>query len=237
MLQTKDSGFGLDVKAVGEDGVIEGYASAFGVVDSYNEVVEPGAFTASMVDARRKGRSIKMLWQHDPGQPIGVWDDLAEDSKGLWVKGRILKDASRLAAEAYGLLKGGALDELSIGYRTVQTAPDEDRQGVLKLLKLDLREVSLVTFGALGRAARITDVKSECGDLILKLAAGDRLTEREWERLLKAEPFGLSNSQAERAVRINLKNGQGDPDSTAPDPELASFFAALRDAPIIDLTE
>lgn len=237
MLQTKDSGIVLDVKAVGDDGVIEGYASAFGVVDSYNEVVEPGAFTASLVDARRKGRTVKMLWQHNPEQPIGVWEDIAEDSKGLYVKGRILKDASRLAAEAYNLLKGGALDELSIGYRTIQTTPDEDRNGILKLVKLDLREVSLVTFGALGRAARITDVKSDCNDLVLKLAAGDRLTEREWERLLKAEPFGLSNSQAERAVRINLKNGQGEPDVTAPDPEVMAFLAALRDAPTIDLTE
>lgn len=214
-LQFKDAGLPLDVKAVGDDGVIEGYASAFGVVDSYNEVVEPGAFTASLVDGRRKGRSVKMLWQHDAGQPIGVWDDIAEDAKGLYVKGRILKDASRLAGEAYSLLKGGALDELSIGYRTVQTTPDDDRSGVLRLLKLDLREVSLVTFGALGRAARITDVKAECGDLIQKLTAGVRLSEREWERLLKAEPFGLSNSQAERAVRINLKNGQGEPDDTA----------------------
>lgn len=225
-LQFKHAGLPLDVKAVGQDGVIEGYASAFGVIDSYNEVVEPGAFTASLVDSRRKGRSVKMLWQHDPSHPIGVWEDIAEDAKGLYVKGRILKDASRQAAEAYGLLKHGALDELSIGYRTVQTAPDDDRAGVLRLIKLDLREVSLVTFGALGRAARVTDVKSDCADLIQKLTAGVRLSEREWERLLKAEPFGLSNSQAERAVRINLKNGQGEPDDTA-NTGLA-FLRALR---------
>jgi hypothetical protein len=67
----------------------------------------------------------------------------------------------------------------------------------------------------LGQAARIDTVKSDHPDLIKKLAAGVRLSEREWERLLKAEPFDLSNSQAERAVRINLKNGQGEPDDTA----------------------
>jgi hypothetical protein len=78
---------------------------------------------------------------------------------------------------------------------------------------------------------KITRVK-EIEDLRARLAAGDRLTEREWESLLK-KGFDLSNSEAERAVRINLK-GQGEPDSTA-DP-LAALWAAMRDAPIEDLT-
>jgi len=218
MLQTKDSGLGLDVKAVGDDGVIEGYASAFGVVDSYNEVVEPGAFTASLVDSRRKGKSIKMLWQHDSHQPIGVWDDLAEDSKGLWVKGRILKDASKLAAEAYGLLKGGALDELSIGYRTVQTEPHDDKQGVLKLLKLDLREVSLVTFGALGRAARITDVKSI-------LEGGNLPTVREFEDFLR-DAGGFSKSLATAIAAKATPHLRGEPEAKADD--VRAFLEALR---------
>lgn len=219
MLQTKDSGLGLDVKAVGDDGIIEGYASAFGVVDSYNEVVEPGAFTASLVDSRRKGKSIKMLWQHDPSQPIGVWDDLAEDSKGLWVKGRILKDASKLASEAYGLLKGGALDELSIGYRTVQTEPHDDKQGVLKLLKLDLREVSLVTFGALGRAARITDVKSI-------LEGGNLPSLPEFESHLR-EVCGFSKSQAAAIAGRGLSHLlRGEPGKA--DDDALSFLKALR---------
>lgn len=226
MLQTKDgslglsvknSGITLDVKAVGDDGVIEGYASAFGVVDSYNEVVEPGAFTGSLVDSRRKGRSVKMLWQHNSEQPIGVWDDLAEDSKGLYVKGRILKDASRLAGEAYSLLKGGALDELSIGYRTLQTAPHDDKQGVLKLLKLDLREVSLVTFGALGRAARVTDVKS-------LLEGGQLPTVREFEEHLRES--GFSKSLATAIAAKATPHLRGDPEAKADD--ALSFLLALR---------
>lgn len=216
-LQFKDAGLPLDVKAVGDDGVIEGYASAFGVVDTYNEVVEPGAFTGSLVDARRKGRSIKMLWQHDAGQPIGVWDDLAEDSKGLYVKGRILKDASRLAGEAYSLLKGGALDELSIGYKTLQTAPDDKRNGVLQLLKLELREVSLVTFGALGRAARITDVKS--------ILEGGRLpTVREFEEHLR--DAGFSKSLAAAIAGKATPHLRGEPEAKADD--VMAFLKALR---------
>jgi HK97 family phage prohead protease len=218
MLQTKDSGLGLEVKAVGDNGVVEGYASAFGVVDSYNEVVEPGAFTASLVDSRRRGKSIKMLWQHDSHQPIGVWDDLAEDSKGLWVKGRILKDASKLASEAYGLLKGGALDELSIGYRTVQTEPHDDKQGVLKLIKLDLKEVSLVTFGALGRAARITDVKSI-------LEGGNLPTVREFEDFLR-DAGGFSKSLATAIAAKATPHLRGEPEAKADD--VLAFLKALR---------
>lgn len=216
-LQFKDAGLPLDVKAVGDDGVIEGYASAFGVVDSYNEVVEPGAFTASLVDGRRKGRSVKMLWQHDPAHPIGVWEDIAEDAKGLYVKGRILKDASKQAAEAYGLLKGGALDELSIGYRTVQTAPDDDRAGVLKLIKLDLREVSLVTFGALGRAARVTDVKS--------ILDGGALPDvRQFEGFLREA--GFSKSLAAAIACKAAPHLRGEPEAKADD--VLDFLKALR---------
>jgi len=214
-LLTKISGLGLDVKAVGDDGVIEGYASTFNVIDSYGEMVAPGAFKASIAGLKRAKRGLKMLWQHDSHQPIGIWDDLEEDAKGLRVVGRLLKDTVAKAAEAYALIREGALDELSIGYRELESAPHPDQRGVTILKKLDLREVSPVTFGALGQAARIDTVKSDHPDLIQKLVAGVRLSEREWERLFKAEPFGLSNSQAERAVRINLKNGQGEPDDTA----------------------
>lgn len=214
-LLTKNSGLGLDVKAVGDDGVIEGYASTFNVIDSYGEMVAPGAFKASIAGLKRAKRGLKMLWQHDSHQPIGIWDDLEEDAKGLRVVGRLLKDTVAKAAEAYALIREGALDELSIGYRELESAPHPDQRGVTILKKLDLREVSPVTFGALGQAARIDTVKSDHPDLIQKLVAGVRLSEREWERLFKAEPFGLSNSQAERAVRINLKNGQGEPDDTA----------------------
>lgn len=218
MLQTKNSGLALDVKAVGDDGVIEGYASAFGVVDSYNEVVEPGAFSASLVEGKRKGRSVKMLWQHDSTKPIGVWDDLAEDAKGLYVKGRILKDVSPLAAEAYGLIKAGALDELSIGYRTVQTAPHDDKQGVLKLLKLDLREVSIVTFGALSRAARITDVKSI-------LDGGELPTVRQFEAFLRDEG-GFSKALATAIAAKATPHLRGEPEAKADD--ALEFLRTLR---------
>lgn len=84
-----------------------------------------------------------MLWQHDPSEPIGVWDDVVEDEIGLWVKGRILKDVAR-GREAVALIEAGAIDGLSIGYRTVKSRKND--KGSRLLSELELWEVSLVTF-------------------------------------------------------------------------------------------
>jgi HK97 family phage prohead protease len=157
-LMTKCSGVPLDVKALADNGEFEGYLSVFNNVDSYGEMVMPGAFTGSLVDGARKGRSVKLLWQHDTDRPIGVWKDLAEDKKGLYAKGQLLIDDSVQAKEAYGLLKAGAVDGLSIGYRVIEAAPHPDKNNVLQLRKLDLMEGSIVTFPANDRA-KVDSVK------------------------------------------------------------------------------
>lgn len=215
MIQTKNSGVPLDAKAVSDTGVIEGYASVFGNVDSYGEIVEPGAFVDSLVGAKRTGRKIKLLWQHDPHQPIGVWDDLAEDSKGLWVKGRLFKDTVAKAAEAYALLKEGALDGLSIGYRTLKAEPKAGKPGVLSLLKLDLLENSVVTFAANERA-RVEVVKSI-------LDAGSMPTVREFEGLLR--DAGFSKAKAAAIATTATPHLRGEPEGKAD--ELAEFLRAL----------
>ncbi|WP_458790281.1 HK97 family phage prohead protease [Yoonia sp. MH D7] len=130
----------LDSDLVVTDGsVIEGYASLFGKADQGGDTVEVGAYAASLA----KKKSIKMLWQHDPAQPIGVWDEVREDARGLWVKGRILTDVAR-GREAAALIGAGAIDGLSIGYRTIKSRKN-DKGGRL-LSELELWEVSLVTF-------------------------------------------------------------------------------------------
>lgn len=217
MLQ-KNCGLTIDIKAVGDDGKIAGYASAFNVVDSYNEMVLPGAFKASLAAARRDKRTIKMLYQHDTYQPIGVWDALEEDSKGLHVEGRLLKDVSPKAAETYGLVKEGALDELSIGYREQETLKHPDLRGVLQLKKLDLREVSIVTFGALGRSAHIDEVKAT-------LEAGKSLTVREFEGFLR--DAGFSRSKAEAMAAACKAHLQGEPEGKA-ETDVRRFLEALR---------
>jgi len=224
MLMTKNSGLPLDQKAVSDSGEIEGYASIFGNVDSYGEIVEAGAFADSLVSAKRSGRKVKMLYQHDPHQPIGVWDDLAEDSKGLYVKGRLLVDKSPKAAEVHGLLQEGALDGLSIGYRTIKAEPKEGKPGIMSLLKLDLYENSIVTFAANERA-RVEVVKS-------MLDGGVLPTVREFEEFLREA--GFPKSKAVALASAGAQHLRGEPEVVG-DP-LAAFWEALRSAPIEDLT-
>jgi HK97 family phage prohead protease len=156
------------------DGVFEGYASVFGVVDQGFDIVQRGAFLKSLSG----GRKVKMLWQHDQSQPIGVWDEIKEDERGLKVRGRVLKEVQK-GAEAQALLKAGALDSMSIGYRTVEATEEADGR-VRKLLEVDLFEISLVTFPMLPEAM-VTDVKT------IK-------TEREFEVFLR--DAGYSRKQA-----------------------------------------
>lgn len=129
--------------------MVSGYASVFGRRDQGGDVVLPGAYGASLARLAGAGRRVKMLWQHDPGQPIGVWEEVREDDRGLWVKGRLLADVAR-GREAAALLAAGAIDGLSIGYRTLKA--DRGPEGERRLAEIDLWEVSLVTFPMLSEA-------------------------------------------------------------------------------------
>lgn len=146
---------GFDLKSVNDQGYFEGYASVFDVVDQGRDIVERGAFKRTIADRGPEG--IKMLWQHDPSEPIGVLDEIYEDSHGLYVKGRLLMDVKR-AHEAHALMLEGALDGLSIGFKTVRAKRDAEK-GLRHLLDLDLWEVSLVTF-PMQPSARIKQFKA-----------------------------------------------------------------------------
>ena len=122
---------------------IEGYASYFGRCDQGGDIVEQGAYDASLKAISARDGRVKMLWQHDPSQPIGVWDTVKADEKGLYVKGRILTDVEK-GREAAALIAAGAIDGLSIGYRTKRAT--KDAKGRRLLAELELWEVSLVTF-------------------------------------------------------------------------------------------
>lgn len=132
-------------------GEFEGYGSIFGNVDSYNEVVAKGAFKNSLNE--KSPKEIKLLWQHDTSQPIGVWENMYEDEKGLYVKGRLLINDVAKAREAYALLKAGALDGLSIGFTVNPGGMAWSSDGTYKLVTdINLWEVSIVTFPANTRA-------------------------------------------------------------------------------------
>lgn len=159
-------------------GEIEGYGSVFDVVDDGGDIVAPGAFTNSL----RAGRKVKMLFQHDTNRVIGTWGEIEEDGKGLRVKGKLLVNTTG-GRDAYEQVKAGAIDGLSIGYRSLKSM---DRNGKRVILQADLWEVSLVTF-PMNEMARIDAVKAAA------------MSEREMERTL-TQDAGLSRSVARRLM-------------------------------------
>ncbi len=147
-LEHKFCRLGDDI-TVADGMVIEGYASFFGNADQGGDIVQPGAYCRSLERLKSDGRQVKMLWQHDPAEPIGVWDEVREDARGLYVKGRLLETVDR-AREAAALIAARAIDGLSIGYRTIRATKND--KGHRLLQELELWEVSLVTFPMLPSA-------------------------------------------------------------------------------------
>ncbi|MDO1581553.1 HK97 family phage prohead protease [Rhizobium oryzicola] len=144
----------LDLAGLSGDGTFSGYASVFGEVDLGKDVIERGAFSHSLVE--RGAAKVRMLYQHDPNEPIGAWTTIREDERGLYVEGVLSPGVAR-AAEVFSLMKTGALDGLSIGFRTVRSR-SEPKSGVRRILEADLWEISVVTFPMLP-SARVSNVK------------------------------------------------------------------------------
>jgi HK97 family phage prohead protease len=169
-LETKFRKFDSDL-ALKDGAVISGYASLFGASDQGGDVVQKGAYGGSLARLARAGGAVKMLWQHDPTRPIGVWDEVREDARGLFVRGRLLIEV-QAAREAHVLLKAGAIDGLSIGYRTIRSEKSSGGQRLLH--EIELWEVSLVTFPMLPdarvQASIDEDATDEAADLARTLA-------------------------------------------------------------------
>jgi hypothetical protein len=137
----------MPLSACSGTGVFVGYASLFGKRDSAGDIVMPGAFIQSI--RARGAENIRMLFQHDPAEPVGTWLEMFEDNHGLWVQGRLDKNVQR-GSELISLLESGGLDGLSIGFKTVNAI--REKGGGRKLMTIDLWEVSLVTFPMLAGA-------------------------------------------------------------------------------------
>ncbi|KQE74967.1 peptidase U35, partial [Acinetobacter baumannii] len=135
--------FNLEIKAVQEDGFFSGYGAVFGNIDWYNDVILPGAFTASIAKWRAKNKMPPVLWNHNDSEPIGVYTNIYEDEKGLYVEGKLLIDDVPRAKSTHALLKAGAIDGLSIGYSTKKA--NQQTNGVRELVEVDLSEISIVT--------------------------------------------------------------------------------------------
>jgi HK97 family phage prohead protease len=175
--------------------MVEGYASLFGEIDSARDAVAPGAFAETL---RKRGvRRVPMLFQHDPSEPIGIWLELREDFRGLYARGKLIPDVQR-SREVLALVRSGAIDGLSIGFRTVKGRIDPKTR-VRRLEAIDLWEISIVTFpllaGARVRAVkdlqfsyrRTTPVDAN-GLPAQKLSHARASAEAEWKRLIGESP-------------------------------------------------
>ena len=178
--------FNLEIKAVQEDGFFSGYGAVFGNVDWYNDVILPGAFAKSLEKWAEKNKMPPVLWNHNDGEPIGVYTNIYEDSKGLFVEGRLLIDDVPRAKSTHALLKAGAIDGLSIGYKTKKA--NQQTNGIRELIELDLGEISIVTMPA-NEESLITSVKS-------KLEEGELPTLPEFEKFLRESGFSKSQATA-----------------------------------------
>lgn len=183
-----------EIKALNEEngeskGEFTGYGSIFGNKDLGNDIVVNGAFARSI--ASKGARGVKLLYQHKADEPIGVFDEIIEDKRGLKVKGRLALGTQR-GKEVYELMKMGALDGLSIGYRVDAKGYEYDDKGKRRYIKeVDLMEISAVTF-PMNPKARVNAVK------------GAERTVREWEELLR-DAGDLSRNEAKVAASAVAK--------------------------------
>jgi HK97 family phage prohead protease len=210
-MNTKTLDFGVELKLAADDGTFTGYGSVFNIEDKGGDIVIPGAFAESLAAQKSAGRLPAMLWQHRQAEPIGVYTSMEEDAVGLKVQGKLALKTSR-GAEAYELMKMGALSGMSIGYRSRDDSYDRVT-GVRSLKKLDLVELSLVTF-PMNDASRVSGVKT--------IEELDSLSEI--ERHLR-DVCGMSKSEAlamvsrVKSVISRSDSGEGD---------LAAIAAALQ---------
>jgi HK97 family phage prohead protease len=185
---------------IAPDGSIEGYASLFGEIDQARDMVMPGAFAQTL--KTRGLRRIPMLFQHDPAEPIGVWLELREDHRGLYARGRLIPEVMR-ARELLALLKAGASDGLSIGFKTVKAKIDP-KSRVRKLAEIDLWEISLVTFPLLA-GARVQSVK-ENGFRSRPVSVARTRAENEWRKLCGQDGAASVMPLRSRVVRRGARH-------------------------------
>lgn len=207
-MKRKIRNFTFDVKEVDEEGHFSGYASVYNVIDSYREIVAPGAFANTLRKWAAKNRLPPVLWQHRSGEPVGPFTKMVEDERGLYTEGQLLvKDVQR-ASEARALMKSKTVDGLSIGFNSVVETWDNSTK-LLTLKEIDLWEVSIVTFPA-NSESLITEVRSMFAD-------GEVPTIKNIEEILR--DAGFSRMQAKALVGHGyaglLRDVEGQKNTTA----------------------
>jgi HK97 family phage major capsid protein len=150
IINVQKNTYKFELKSLAQSGLITGYCSVFNVIDHHKDLIKPQAF------AKGLDQPIKLLWQHQVDQPIGVIEKLTEDAHGLIMQAKLLLEVSK-ASEAYALIKAGIISALSIGFNVDEFHYEENLRIITKAT---LWEVSLVTFAA-NEFAKITNVKQK----------------------------------------------------------------------------
>ena len=134
-------------------GIVKGYGSIFGNVDSDNDIIDKGAYRRTF---KNNGKRVKYIYQHDITKPIGKMRELYEDDKGLGFVAEVPK--TTFGNEVLELMKYGVIDENSVGIMPVKKDFNDDGVRVIKEVKLF--EISAVTLAS-NEEAKILEVKGE----------------------------------------------------------------------------
>lgn len=177
--------FALEVKELSSR-EFEGHGSVFRNTDLGGDIVVPGAFKRSLAQHASSGALPPMFWMHNPEQVPGVWKEMREDERGLYVKGELVD--TQLGNEVRTLLQKKAVRGMSIGYRASDVDFDSDGNRLLK--EIDLWEVSVVSL-AMNPLAQVIGAKARLS------YAGEYIpTEREIERMFREKGFSKSTARA-----------------------------------------
>ena len=197
---------------VGEEGTVEGYASVFGGIDSYGDTIEPNAYD----NVIKSGKMPLMFYQHDRwGIPIGRWEEMSVDSKGLKVKGKLNLELTE-AKDVYSALKFGSLNGMSIGFRLNDRDYEYDDDNICHIKNIsELLEISIVNFPA-DKNALISGVKADKEDLEILHDI------RDCERYLR--DLGCSKKMAQSLISV-IKTAKSQNVSDSQEEEKAKMAA------------
>lgn len=232
-MYTKD--YPAEIKAMSEaDGLEKGtvrmLVSVFGNVDSYGDMVMPGAFTDTLADWMGKGDPIPFVWSHQWGDPFAILGEVtkaAETDAGLEVEAKIDLDIGN-GKQVYGLLKKRLVTQASFAYDIDEAewveheAPDGGRYGVYELRKLSLLEVGPCLLGA-NRETELLEVKAR--DLADRIKAGRPLPRNILDTLAKTHSYlgGVLDATADSKT-----SGDGPGPDDAPAPSIGGEHVRAR---------
>ena len=200
----------------GKQGIFEGYASVFNNTDSDGDIILPGAFKNALANQTRK---VAMFFNHKTWDlPVGKWDALEEDSKGLLVRGQLTPGHSG-ASDLKAAMQHGTVEGMSVGFSVNKDDYSIGTLGRIFKNVSALREISVCTFPA-NELAGVSAMKSAEGIETI----------RDVENWLR-DSVGLSKSQAvgmiarfKSAIR---SESEGDQDKS----EIAALLESIQSFP------